>query len=126
MAREIRVHKGTIGEGTPQERPAAWVETALKLDPEAHQLADALGSHFLRYDTTEDDERIDDRPQSLPDFLKQSDIMKIYRDEMRRYGEEFVSVWGDEMGFRRHEYCRKWLMEIVLDAFPEMKGYEVK
>lgn len=126
MAREIAVHKGTYGEGTSQERPSAWVETSLVLEPEAHDFVNALGSRFLRFSVIEDDQRASDRPQDLPESLEQREITKIYREEFRRYGEDYMSTWSDEMGWDRQESCRKYLMEIVLDAFPEMKGYEVK
>jgi hypothetical protein len=126
MAKEIAVHKGTYGEGTPQERPAAWVETSLLLDPESHDFVDALGSRFLRFSVIGDDQRVTDRPQDLPESLEQREITKIYREEIRRYGEEYMSLWSNEMGWTQQESYRKWLMEVVLDAFPEMKGYEVK
>lgn len=125
MAKEIRVRKGTYDKGGSQERPSAWVETTLLLDPESHHLADALGSRFLRHEVTEDDERVDDRPRDLPDSLDQREVMKIYREEIRQYGEEYMSLWSDGMDTRRREACWKYLMEIVLDALPEMKGYEV-
>lgn len=126
MAREITVHKGTYGGGTPQERPSAWVETSLSLEPESHDFVDALGSRFLRFSVVGDDERITDRPQDLPESLEQREITKIYREEIRRYGEDYMPLWSNEMGWTQQESCRKWLMEVVLDAFPEMKGYEVK
>lgn len=126
MAREIRVNKGTYGEGTSQERPAAWVETSLLLEPEGHDFVNALGSRFLRFAVIEEDQRVTDRPQDLPESLEQREITKIYREEIRRYGEEYMPMWSDEMGWQQQEACRKWLMEVVLDAFPEMKGYEVK
>lgn len=125
MVKEITVHRGTSTNGAGVRRPAAWVVTQIPLEPEAHDLMNGLGSKYLRYETTEDDELVGDRPRNLPESLTQREILKIYRDELLRYGEEVLGMWAEEAGIARRKACEGWLMQIVLEAFPEMKGYEL-
>lgn len=124
MTKGITVHTGVANKGTPRERRSAWVETVIPLQLEARELADGLGSKYLRHETCADDERMTDRPKSLPDLLTQREILRTYREELLHYGEQVLGIWGDEMGLGRRAVCEKWLTALVLDAFPEMKGYE--
>jgi hypothetical protein len=57
--------------------------------------------------------------------MTQREILKTYRDELRHYGEEVMGMWGNEMGTARRAACEKWIYEVVLAAFPAMKGYEL-
>lgn len=125
MGRDIKVHIGTSTNAAGHVRPAAWVETALALEPEPHDLMNAIGSRFVRHEITEDDELVGDRPKDLPESMTQRDILKTYRDELRHYGEEVMGMWGNEMGTARRAACEKWIYEVVLDAFPAMRGYEL-
>ncbi|AXH66432.1 hypothetical protein SEA_SATIS_283 [Streptomyces phage Satis] len=125
MAKEITVHRGTSTNGAGVQRPAAWVVTQIVLEPEAHDLVNALGSKYLRYETTEDDETVGTRPRDLPESLTQREILKIYREEILHYGDEVMGMWADEAGTARRAACEEWLKAIVLDAFPAMKGYEL-
>lgn len=125
MARDITVHIGTFGKGTPQERPAAWVETAITLEPEPRDLMNGIGSRYLRHEISEDDELPGDRPKALPESLTQREILKVYREEVLHYGETVLGMWGDEMGGPHRDACEKWIYEIILDAFPAMRGYEL-
>lgn len=125
MARDVTVHIGTSENGAGVKRPAAWVETALLLEPEPHDLMNGVGSRFLRHEISEDDELVGDRPKDLPESMTQREILKTYRDELRHYGEEVMGMWGNEMGTARRAACEKWIYEVVLAAFPAMKGYEL-
>lgn len=124
MAREVTVHKGVTDEGTPQERPSAWVETAILLQLEAHELADGLGSRFLRYLTDEESEP-GDRPDEIPSEISQLEILKIYRSEFSYWGTN-LSTWGDSMTIAQRAARLGWLLEVVLNAFPAMRGYEIR
>lgn len=125
MARDITVHIGTSRSGDGRVRPAAWVKTSITLEPEPHDLMNGIGSKFLRYETTEDDELVGDRPKNLPESMTQAEILKVYREELLHYGEEVLGMWGNEMGTARRGACEKWIYEVVLDAFPTMRGYEL-
>lgn len=125
MPREIAVHIGTSTNGAGIKRPAAWVKTAITLEPEAHDLMNGLGSKYLRHEITEDDALAGDRPKELPESMTQAEILKAYRDEILHYGDEVMGMWGNEMSTARRAACEKWIYEVVLDAFPAMRGYEL-
>jgi hypothetical protein len=118
------VHVGTTTSGAGVTRRVAWVETVIPLQLEARELADGLGSKYLRNEVGEDEDRPGDRPRDLPESLTQREILKIYRDEMLHYGETILGMWGDGMDSVRRDACAEWLMAVILDAFPAMKGYE--
>lgn len=122
MTKEIRVRAGTFGKGTPRERRSAWIETVIPLQLEAHELAAGLGSKFLRNEPELD---TSERPDVLPESMTQREIAKIYRDELIYWGTN-LDTWSDDMAFEDQKVYSEWLMEIVLDAFPDMKGYEVR
>lgn len=122
----MRVHKGTSVNGLGEERPCAWVETSIKLEPEANDLIYGLGSKYFRYETPEDDERDSDRPESLPSELTQAQIVKIYREERDYWGRESLSTWVDGLSEDRFGFATKWLTELVVGAFPEMKEYVLR
>ncbi len=124
MARDIMVHTGVADGGTPQERPSAWVEIAIPLQLEAHELADGLGSRFLRY-LGEGESGVGDRPDEIPLEIKQAEILKIYRSEFSYWGIN-LSTWGDTMTTDQRAAHVGWLLEVVLNAFPAMRGYEVR
>lgn len=125
MAKDITVHTGVAYKGTPKERKSAWVETTVPLQLEAHELADGLGSKFLRYLTDDEKGAPGERPDVLPDSLTQREILKWYREEFSYWGAN-LSTWGDDMSFENRASDARWLLEIVLDAFPAMRGYEVR
>lgn len=124
MAKDITVHRGVAYKGTSKERRSAWVETTVPLQLEAHELADGLGSKFLRY-MTDDESGPGERPDVLPGSLPQRKITELYREEFVYWGAN-LSTWGDDMSFESRAACMNWLLEIVLDAFPAMRGYEVR
>lgn len=124
MAREITVHIGTSENGAGVKRPAAWVKTTILLEPEPHDLMNAVASKYIRHESQDGDEVVGDRPEILPESLTQAQILKAYRDELLHYGDEVMGMWGDEMGTARRAACEKWVYEIVLNAFPGMRGYE--
>ena len=124
MAKGINVHTGIADRGTPQERRSAWVETVIPLQLEAHELADGLGSKFLRYLTIEESGPID-RPDEIPCEIPQREILRIYREEFSHWGDN-LWTWSDVLTTEQRSACLGWLLEIILDAFPEMKGYEVR
>ena len=125
MAREVTVHIGTSTNGAGVKRPAAWVKTAITLEPEPHDLMNAVASKYIRHESQDDDEVAGDRPKELPASLTQAEILKAYRDELLHYGDEVMGMWGNEMCTARRAACEKWVYEIVLDAFPAMRGYEL-
>ncbi len=124
MARDIKVHTGVADKGTLKERRSAWVETVIPLQLEAHELADGLGSKFLRY-LSSDESGPGERPDEIPSEISQRDILAIYRSEFSYWGTN-LSTWGDEMTTEQRAACAGWLLEVVLDAFPGMRGYEVR
>ncbi len=120
MAREIRVHKGICDKGTTRERPSAWIEVSVPLQLEAWELIDGLGERFLRNETDVD---WGERPESLPESLTQQEIVKIYKDELLYWGTN-LGTWSENLDAEEARTARGWLMDIVLNAFPEMKGYQ--
>lgn len=125
MAREITVHVGTSVNAAGVKHPAAWVKTAITLEPEPYDLMNAVASKYIRHDSQGDDEVAGDRPKDLPESLTQAEILKAYREELLHYGDEVMGMWGDEMGAARRNACEKWVYEVVLNAFPAMRGYEL-
>lgn len=123
MARNIRVRTGTSEDPTGRKVPVAWVETAIRLEPEVHDLADGIGSKFLRYEIGHDEDGPGDRPRELPESMTQQEILKLYREEYSYWGEAAISLWGSEMGESRQKACMQWLTELVVAAFPEMREY---
>jgi hypothetical protein len=122
VARDIKVHTGTCEETNGKKRPAAWVVTSVRLELEPNDLIDGLGSKFFRYDIIQDDETERTRPADLPVELSQADILRIYRDEFFAWGK-VIETWGEELDETRHDMAQRWLGELVVNAFPEMKGY---
>lgn len=118
-----RVHIGEVTNELGETRPCAWVETTLTLDPEGRDLLNALGSRYFRDHGLGDDEAPSARPERLPAALSRARTLKIYREELRRYGENALWTWADEMSEGRQRHVEGWLTELVVGAFPEMKGY---
>lgn len=123
MAQDMKIHSGYWD--TPSgKQDTAWVVTTLELRVGPLDLVNALGSKFLRHEVTEDDAHVGDRPQELPLSMTQREIMTVFREEFRHYGEEVLGMWGDEMGSRRRDACERWVREVVDDAFPGLKGFK--
>ena len=123
MTREIRVHTGTTTNGRGEKQPCAWVKTVLTLEPEPGDLVNGLGSEFFRNESMDESHYPDTRPESLPESLSQRQILAIYREEFSRYGENALWTWADSIGEARFNHAWKWLTELVVGAFPEMKEY---
>lgn len=100
-----------------------YVETRLLLQPVGSDLLYGLGSRYFRDDPQDDDELATDRPESLPESLTRSQILRIYRDEYSLWGSNNISTWVDAITYDlRHEMIVKWLGELVTGAFPELAG----
>lgn len=113
MAQKITVRRSKHGE--------RYIITAIRLEPEFDDLYYALGSKFFRDDPIEDDELVSDRPESLPESLSQTEIMDIYRDQFSYWGEANLGRWTDHLPESRHGHIARWLTELVLGAFPDLK-----
>lgn len=120
MGRDIKVHTGVAHKGTPRERRSAWIEVSVPLQLESWELADALGERFLRHE-----ERVEDgeRPDILPESMTQQEIVRIYKDELMYWGTN-LGTWSESLDEEAARAARGWLLAIVLDAFPAMRGYE--
>jgi hypothetical protein len=117
----VRVHTGTAGQ---ERRPCAWVETAITYEWEWTELFYGLGSKYFRDNVAEDDELESDRPGDLPESITQAALLRIVRDEYRKWGTNNIGSWGDEISERRMQYAMAWLKELIFEAFPEMRGYD--
>lgn len=120
MARDIKVHKGVADKGTPRERKSAWIEVSVPLQLEGWELVDGLGERLLRNET---ELREDERPAFLPDSMSQQEIVRIYKKELLYWGAN-LGTWSEDLDAETTKAARGWLLKIVLDAFPEMKGYQ--
>ena len=120
---DIRVHKGSdeLDDGT--KVPVAWLNLSIRRQPEPHHLVDGLGSKYFRNRVGRDDERPGDRPEDLPAELSQRQIADIYREEFSHWGTANLGTWSDYLGWDEREQAERWLTELVVGAFPEMKGY---
>jgi hypothetical protein len=121
----IKVRKGKDELSDGSTRPVAWLNLSILVQPEVHDLVDGLGSQYYRNRLTPDDERQGDRPEELPTELTQRQIADIYREELKHWGTANLATWGDypSLSFNEQEQARKWLTELVVAAFPEMKDY---
>lgn len=115
----MRVLKGTVTEDGGRERPCVWVETRLTLEVEGRDLLGALGSRYFRHEPQRDDER----PERLPMALTPHQMLKICREELRHCGESTLWTWTDGLSEGRQHHVDTWLEELVVGAFPEMKGH---
>ncbi len=111
MAQNIRVHMSTETDRNGKTRPVALVETTIPLRLEASDLANGLGSRYIRYG------------KAVPEALTQRDVLKIYREELLCFGSAGLS-WGDAMGFAEQEGHRLRLLALIVHIFPGMRGYE--
>jgi hypothetical protein len=120
---DIKVHEGEFSDGSTQ--PVAWLNLSIPVQPEVHDLVDGLGSEYYRHRVASDDERPGDRPVELPTELTQRQIADIYRKELKHWGTANLATWGDypSLSFNEQEQARKWLTELVVAAFPELKDY---
>jgi hypothetical protein len=100
-----------------------YLETRILLQPTGSDLLYGLGSRYFRDDPQEDDELATDRPDSLPESLTRSQILRIYRDEYSLWGSNNLPTWVDGITYDlRHEMIEKWLGELIVSAFPELEG----
>lgn len=120
MGRDVRVHKGVAHKGTPRERKSAWIEVSVPLQLEGWELADGLGEHFLRNEIGIED---GERPAALPESMTQQEIIRIYKDELLYWGTN-LGTWSESLSNESAAVARGWVLDIVLAAFPEMKGYQ--
>lgn len=119
----MRVHRGVSESSNGSERPCAWIETSIRLEPEIHDLMLGLGSRYFRNEVIEDDHLEDHRPDNFPVSLTQGEIARIYREEIKLWGESAIWTWSERMSRDRHAHVDGWLTELVVNAFPEMKEY---
>jgi hypothetical protein len=120
VARDIRVHTGIAHKGTPRERKSAWIEVSVPLQLEGWELADGLGEHFLRNENGVED---GERPAALPESMTQQQIIRTYKEELLYWGTN-LGTWSEGLSDEAAKVARGWLLDIVLDAFPAMKGYQ--
>lgn len=120
---DIKVRRSEEELPDGRKRPVAWLNLSIPVQPEVYDLIDGLGSRYYRNRATPDDERFGDRPQELPTELTQHQIASIYREELHHWGTANLATWGDcpSLNFDEQEQARKWLAELVVAAFPEMK-----
>lgn len=120
---DIKVRRGEEELSNGRTRPVAWLNLSIPVQPEVHDLVDGLGSRYYRNRIASDDEHFGDRPQELPTELTQHQIASIYREELHHWGKANLATWGDypSLSFDEQEHARKWLTELVVAAFPEMK-----
>jgi hypothetical protein len=119
VSKGIRVRTGVANKGTSKERPSAWIEVSIPLQLESWELADGLGEHFLRNETGVDEGR---RPEALPESMTQQEIVRIYKEELLYWGTN-LGTWSEELEADAAKMARGWLLDIVLAAFPDMRGY---
>lgn len=120
MSKGIRVHTGVAHKDTPRERPSAWIEVSVPLQLESWELADGLGERFLRNESGLED---GERPSGLPESMTQQEIVRVYKDELLYWGTN-LGTWSEDLSPEATKETTGWLMDIVLAAFPEMKGYD--
>jgi len=119
VSKGIKVRTGVAHKGTPRERPSAWIEVSVPLQLESWELADGLGERFLRNEEGVEDGK---RPAALPESMTQQEIVRIYKDELLYWGTN-LGTWSERLDEEARERATGWLTDIVLDAFPEMRGY---
>lgn len=122
---DIKVRKGREELSDGSTWPVAWLNLSILVQPEVHDLVDGLGSKYYRDRVALDDERQGDRPEGLPTELTQRQIADIYREERDHWGTANLATWGDypSLSYAQQEQARKWLTDLVVAAFPEMKDY---
>lgn len=123
MARAPKVKLGTaeLLDGTTEK--VAWLETTITYEWELEDLVQRLGSKFFRFEVTEDDSYVTDRPEELPERIAPAELLRICRDEQEEYGNASLWSWTEGLNEGRERAARVWLQELVLDAFPDLGTY---